>query len=228
MIVSVHIVDLSRAETVGFARRRVSPDDHAGLRWGAAMICAPISGRLPPPAPSLRRASFVAFWDDDESLDRFLDHDPLGGRLRDGWSTRLVPTRLSGDWPGLSRSEMEAASEGPAAVLTLGALRLRNAGRFVRANAPAADEAVRHPGLLATTGMARPPRTVCTFSLWRDTDALKDYAYGASGPGHVAAVRAQSDKPFHHQSAFVRFRPYAADGHWDGTNPLEGLVGTDS
>jgi hypothetical protein len=27
-------------------------------------------------------------------------------------------------------------------------------------------------------------------------------------------------KPFHHQSAFIRFRPYGSEGKLDGRNPL--------
>jgi hypothetical protein len=108
----------------------------------------------------------------------------------------------------------------PAAVLTLGRLDLSQTIRFLRSSAAAEGLAVRDPALLASTGLARPPRLVATFSLWRTTSAMRAYARGEHGRGHVAAINAHAARPFHHASAFVRFRPYAAAGRWDGRNPL--------
>lgn len=49
---------------------------------------------------------------------------------------------------------------------------------------------------------------------------MRAYARGGLHPGHLAAIQAQAARPFHHASAFLRFRPYAAAGDWDGRNPL--------
>jgi hypothetical protein len=49
---------------------------------------------------------------------------------------------------------------------------------------------------------------------------LSTYAYGHSDPRHSDAIDKQAAKDFHHQSAFIRFRPYAAEGSLDGKNPL--------
>ena len=48
---------------------------------------------------------------------------------------------------------------------------------------------------------------------------MREYATGAAG-SHRAAVAADRARPFHHESAFVRFRPYASRGSWDGRDPL--------
>jgi hypothetical protein len=56
--------------------------------------------------------------------------------------------------------------------------------------------------------------------LWRTTSAMRAYARGERDRAHLAAVQAHAARPFHHASAFVRFRPYAAVGKWDGVNPL--------
>jgi hypothetical protein len=48
---------------------------------------------------------------------------------------------------------------------------------------------------------------------------MRAYAYDRDGT-HQAAVNADRAKPFHHESAFVRFRPYASEGSWDGRDPL--------
>ena len=109
--------------------------------------------------------------------------------------------------------------DGPAAVLTLGRLRLREAPRFLRTSAKAEARAVEAPGMTWATGIARPP-FVATCSLWESTRALSTYAFGRSEPAHPDAIAEDEAKAFHHQSAFIRFRPYGAQGHLDGKNPL--------
>ena len=61
----------------------------------------------------------------------------------------------------------------PAAVLTLGGLRLSQTARLLRASAAAEDLAVRDPALLASTGLWR--------SLVREP-AQRGESYATSGP----------------------------------------------
>jgi len=74
--------------------------------------------------------------------------------------------------------------------------------------------------MIASTGLARPPRLVSTFSIWRNVAAMRAYARGSSDGGHPRATKTDRANPFHHESAFIRFRPYASQGNWDGRDPL--------
>jgi hypothetical protein len=105
------------------------------------------------------------------------------------------------------------------AVLTLGWLRLNRVRPFLRAAGPAEAEAVDHPAVLSTAALARPPHLVSTFSLWRSAAEMREYAVREGGP-HSAAVRTDREDGFHHESAFIRFRPYASEGAWQGSDPL--------
>jgi hypothetical protein len=109
--------------------------------------------------------------------------------------------------------------DGPAAVLTLGRVRPTQIVRFLRTSAKAEARVVGAPGLTWATGLARPP-FVATCSLWESTQALSTYAYGNREPAHPDAIAADQAKPFHRQSAFIRFRPYGARGSLGGRNPL--------
>jgi len=111
----------------------------------------------------------------------------------------------------------------PAAVLTLGRPRLLRFPRFVRTSRPAEKLAAEHPALVAGTAMARMPRFVATFSLWRTVAEMRDYSLGRPDQRHVNAIKADRRKTFHHQEAFVRFRPYASRGTWKGRDPLAAL-----
>ena len=65
-------------------RKSPKPGSIPGLRQADVAFAAPLSGSLKK-AVDFRRVGLVAFWDDDASLDRFLNGDRLGEKLSDGW-----------------------------------------------------------------------------------------------------------------------------------------------
>ncbi len=223
MIASLHLADVGLPTALRLLRRdRLDPLEMHGLRYAQITIAAPLSDRLlPRPMPG--RVGLIAAWEGDAAIDDFLGGHPLAARFAHGWHVRLRPTRVFGAWPqleGLPAEEEPMDDAEPAAALTLGRLRLSQTVRFLRASAAAEGLAVRDRALLASTGLARRPGLVETFSMWRSVGAMRAYARGEHDTAHRAAVRAHSARPFHHESAFVRFRPYGAQGDWDGHNPL--------
>lgn len=228
MIASVHVADVGARRALGVLRKAPSPSATPGLRHANVGTAARLSGSIRPQADP-GRVGLVAFWDDDDSLDRFLTNDPLAATLSSGWHLRLAPLRATGTWPGLPDdvpAVRPAGDNGPAAVLTLGRVRLSQVVRFFRASAKAEGRAVQAPGLTWATGLARPP-FVATCSLWESERALATYAYGSSEPEHRDAIAAGEEKPFHHESAFIRFRPYDSHGSLDGKNPLAAAWATE-
>lgn len=215
-VASVHIADVGALRALGRLRR---PRGVPGLRQADVGTAAPLG---PSVRPSVMpgRVALVAFWDDDAAIDRFLATSPWGEV--GGWSARLEPLRRFGMWPGLDASVQEGRAtewSGPSIVLTLGRLRLTQAVRFVRTSAPAEGSALASSGFVWGTALARPP-FVATCSLWSSTNALSTYAYGRGRPAHSEAIAADAAKPFHHRSAFVRFRPHLLSGSLGGRNPL--------
>jgi hypothetical protein len=222
MIVSVHLASIGLAATPGVLRHPPNPSEVPGLRYAETTITAPLSGKLIP-ALSPGRVGLIAAWEDDAALDEFSANHPLAAQLSGGWQVRLSPLRVSGAWseiPDLPAQELPVTDQEPVAVMTLGKLRFGRAIPFLRASARAEGEAIADPALLASTGLARPPRLVATFSLWRSAKEMRDYAHGRSDRAHPAATRAHAEKPFHRESAFVRFRPYASQGIWGKDDPL--------
>jgi hypothetical protein len=219
VIASFHLADVGKLAGARLLRRAPTPDDVAGLRYAVLMTTAPISERLLPRLDPGRVALFAA-WDDDAALDRFLAGHPLADALRGGWHTRLQAMHTFGAWQplaGLHGKEPPMRDDEPAAALTIGRLRLSQASRFLKAGTAAERLAASDPAMLRGTGLARPPALVGTFSLWQTTAAMRTYAGGAA---HRDAVKAHAERPFHHASAFIRFRPYGSEGEWSGENPL--------
>jgi hypothetical protein len=221
MIVSVHLADLGWRATPLVLLGRPGPSAVPGLRYAETVVTAPLGERVLP-APQPGRVGLIAAWDDDRALEEFSHKHSLAKRFAGGWSVRMEPLRVSGFWsgmPDLPSQERPVDDDEPVAVLTLGRVRLGRLVPFLRSAARAEGEAVSHPALLASIAFARPPHLVSTFSLWRSTAEMREYAYGGEG-AHQAAVRADRAHPFHHESAFVRFRPYASEGSWNGSDPL--------
>ncbi len=222
MLLSAHICDLDLRDASRILRRPPKPSDVPGLRYAETAITAPLGGRLLP-SPRLRPVAMIAAWESDEAFEAFFAGHPLARQLAVGWQVRLQPLHVYGKWPGLDdlpKGEVKLGAEEHVAVLTLGRPRLRRLPAFLKASARAEAEAVADPDVLASIGLARPPRLVATFSLWRNVGAMRAYARGHSDGAHPAATKLDRANPFHHDSAFIRFRPYASAGSWDGRDPL--------
>jgi hypothetical protein len=222
MIVSVHLADVGPLRAQRLLLGGPRPQAVAGMTSAETALTAPLGERLP--RPNLGRIGLIAAWEDEDAVGRFLDSDPHGRLLAHGWHARLQPLRCFGSWsamPGLPKKELPVEDDEPVVALTLGRLRFLRARPFLSSGAPAERDAVADPAVIASTGFARPamPRLVSTFSIWRSAAAMREYAFGKAG-SHQAAVRADRARPFHHESAFVRFRPLASHGSWDGRDPL--------
>jgi hypothetical protein len=227
MIVSFHLADVGPRAAIAALRRPPAAAAVPGLTYAETVTTAPLGGSLRP-SPQPGRVGMIAAWDGDAALDEFNRDHPLAATFAGGWEVRMQPLRISGRWPelpGLPAQPLPVDDDEPVIALTLGRLRLGRALPFLRSAAAAESEAVTDQALLASTGLARPPRLVSTFSVWRSMAAMREYAYGKDG-SHQAAVRNDRERPFHHASAFIRFRPYASRGSWDGQDPLAGRLAT--
>jgi hypothetical protein len=226
VIVSVHIADVGRLNAQRLLLRPLDAAKIPGMSYAEVAFAAGLGSRatyqVPRPRPG--RIGLIAAWEGDAALDAFLARHPLAARLAGGWHARFQPLHCFGSWaglPGLPAEAIPVADDEPVAALTLGRLRISRTVGFLRSAAPAERDAAESPDLLAVTGFGRftPPRLVSTFSIWRSAAAMRDYAF-AEGGSHQAAVRVDRAKPFHRESAFVRLRPYASRGNWDGRDPL--------
>ena len=227
MVVSVQLAELGARSAPGSSAASPNSGTSTVCATPRPVTAAPLSGQPPahtpagPRRPDRRLGGRHAF-------DAFLAEHPLARRLSSGWQVRLQPLHVYGSWPempGLPSEEIEVGDEEPVAVLTLGRLRLRRLGpSCTRAPPPRARRSPTRQ-CSRSTGLARPPRLVSTFSLWRDVGAMREYAGGHRDGAHPAATRAHRQRSFHHESAFIRFRPYASQGEWDGRDPLEARLG---
>jgi hypothetical protein len=219
VIATVQLADLGPVGSLRACMRRPKPRDTPGLRSAEVAVFAPLALSGPPP---VGRAGLIAFWDDADAFERFVDRDPLGRTFAGGFQARLHPLRAHGSWPGLPADVPESRAvqhDGPVVVLTLGRLRVSQLVRFVRASRPAERAALAQDGMIWGSAAVRPP-FVATVSIWTDARVTAAYAYGAQPAAHSEAVAEQRRKDFHRQSAFIRFAPTRLEGNLAGLNPL--------
>ena len=169
-----------------------------------------------------RRRGPGRVWDDDAGLDVWLESSPLARLLEPGFRVRLAPLRAHGSWPGLDADVPESRhrrTRGRGGSGHDRAHEVDAATAFFKASNKAEKAVVDAPGLIWATGLGKPP-FFATFSLWESTRLPSTYGTATADRGHPDAMAVNDAKPFHHESAFIRFRPYDAHGVLGGKNPL--------
>lgn len=201
--------------------RPPKPGKVPGLRSATVGITSPLGEKLVPRL-QFGRAAFLSFWDDSAALDAFTADSPLAAQFADGFRMRMEPLRAYGTWPGLPdeiRRSRAVETQGPAVVITIARLKMREAYRFFKTTAVAEERLGRAPGLVWATSFGQIP-VVATCSLWESAQAAVDYAYGDDEPAHPDAIDEDRRKTFHKEKAFIRFRPTWTEGGLEGKNPL--------
>jgi heme-degrading monooxygenase HmoA len=179
------------------------------------------------PGADLARTALFAVWDSPAALDAF-EAGPLGARMRrtrdrggEVYAVRLALVSGHGRWGGrdvLAGLEQRGAGDGPLAVLTRAVVRPRAWRRFAGVGPAVSDEVGGAPGLLAVVGVGEAPFGLqATFSLWRDTAAMRAFARADE---HRAVVRRTRREGWYGEELFARFSPVASAGTWDGRDPL--------
>ncbi|MGY6501101.1 MAG: hypothetical protein ACXIVQ_09465 [Acidimicrobiales bacterium] len=225
MIHSYHLAELPGHTNAGILVRPPTAASVEGLQHADCLALMRFGAPIVSPSRlQLRRFAMFAQWDDEASLDRFLGNHPLGRRLAEGWHVRLQYLRRFGSLAGMGDLPVTAGewdNEEPIVAITVARIKFPQLARFLKWGRPVERLITDHPAAVFSTGAFRPPRTVSTFSIWRTVREMADMVHGRSDVPHAevhdVAMAEQRRKDFHHESAFMRFRPLAVHGTWHGS-----------
>lgn len=223
MHLTVHLAEPGVRGVPALRRARPSSDT-PGLRYAVAAVPAPLgSGGT---RPMLGRVVHLGFWDDADAAEAAFAGTAWAPGEFTGVRIDAEPVRAVGTWPGLPDvlpSAPDPVHDGPSFVLTIARLRLLQARRFFVAGSMAENHVIASPGLTWGVGAAAlEQRTLMTLSWWHDFGAMATTVRAPGG--HADAMARQAEKDFHHESAFVRFRPLAATGSLGGKHPVPEMM----
>ncbi len=230
---SFHLAELPARTTARALVRPVRPGEARGLQHAEPLSMMRLGSPIASPdRMQLRRLAMFCAWDDETSLDEFLARHPLGRQLAGGWHVRLAYLRRYGEVAALAPLPQRAGDwtlDEPIVAVTLARLRLPELPRFLHWGRPVERLVAAHPATTFSTAAFRPLNTFSTFSVWRTVREMIDMVHGrdpqvAEAPAHAVAMAEQRRREFHHESAFMRFRPLSEHGTWQGRRLVPGLT----
>jgi hypothetical protein len=181
--------------------------------------------------PSPSHQGLVTLFDHADQARAFLAGPAVGAyreRAAEFWSGLLEVESARGQWDGQAWGATHATQLGthsnaanddgvspdtrPLAALTRASIRPAKAMEFWR-NAPAAQSAMQTArGCTLAMGLGEAPLIrQCTFSLWKDTPAMLEYAHQGA---HQQAIEAAYKHHYFSESLFVRMRLLEHQGRW--------------
>jgi heme-degrading monooxygenase HmoA len=178
------------------------------------------------PLPDWSAYALLQVWETEEDAACFFQQSQLMEKYRahssERWTLYLRSTAAKGAWSG--RNPFPIAAETDAenpyiAVITRATIRLRHLYRFWN-YVPTSQKPLRdNAGLLFAKGIGEAPiLQMATFSLWKNAEALRAFAYQSTE--HRAAIARTQTLDWYAEELFSRFQPYRSIGTWGGKNPL--------
>lgn len=173
--------------------------------------------------------AFLGVWEDQESAETFFKNGKLFNlyrtRAAQMWTVFMYPVRSRGEWGGVNpfKPDYKTEWDGPVCVITRATIRLSRLFKFWRYVPVASGILNEQKNLIASFGIGEWPIVqMATFSIWRDQENMKNYAYKSKE--HLGAIKKTHELDWYREELFSRFIPFRSEGTWNGKNPLEGLL----
>ena len=174
--------------------------------------------------PSSSHQGLICLFDTQQHAEMFSQGPYIQAyqeRSRESWLGILHIDSARGEWDRQRWGATTAAcldqplDEGlPTAALTRASIRPAKSMAFWR-HAPASQASLsQSSGCLLAMGLGEAPLIrQCTFSVWRDTSSMLNYAHQGA---HQQAIQAAYKHDFFSESLFVRMRVLSMQGLWQG------------
>lgn len=176
--------------------------------------------------PDWSKYAFLAVWDSEKEAQDFLNNSWFMRSYRKRSAEiglfKMVPIKSYGKWSGqdpfkpffLPDSNFEQKR---IASITRATIKWTAMTKFW-GEVPHASESLKDaPGRVMSIGIGEAPfRSIATFSIWENADAMKQYAY--SSGAHATAVKNTREGKWFAEDLFARFIVTDAEGSLNGTD----------
>lgn len=177
--------------------------------------------------PSSTHQGLIFFFDTPQAASAYLNSDDLQqirSKAQDWWQGLLGVNSCRGSWGSqrwTSEGLLDEHDSSPAsppihhvASLTRGSVRASKAMSFWRFAPAAQADLAQAPGCVLSMGLGEAPvLRQCTFSVWKDTESIVNYAHQGA---HLKAIAAAQKHGFFTESMFVRMQVLHMRGSWAG------------
>jgi hypothetical protein len=176
-----------------------TPSDADLRQWGLLVVGSDSA------IAAIKESVFIKNWQRRSHESALFDLLPLSSHGK--WAHR-EPFSEASD-PALRKHE------GPIAAITRARIKWSKNLIFWRAVPPVIAELDQAPGLIAAIGIGEAPIGLQgTFSLWRDGQSLRNFAYKTSA--HNQAISATKEIGWYSEELFARFAVITASGSVNG------------
>ena len=178
------------------------------------------------PFPDWSTYSLLQVWETENASNEFFKDSDLIKKYRrnttEVYTLFMKNISAKGTWVGKKPFEKatDLDSHFPIAVITRATIKWNWIIKFWK-YVPASQEPLNsNKGLIYTKGIGEVPVIqMATFSLWKNFDAVKEFAYNSKQ--HKKAITKTRKNKWYREELFSRFHPYKSIGTWQGKNLLD-------
>ena len=178
------------------------------------------------PLPDWSVYSLLQVWESEEQANEFFNSSILIEKYKSHTSEQytLYMKNISagGTWVGKNPFEKGTDLDPslPIAVITRATIKWNWLIRFWKYVPTSQEPLEGNKGLVYTKGIGEVPVVqMATFSLWKNFDAVKEFAYNSKQ--HKEAIRRTRKNEWYREELFSRFHPYKSSGTWQGNDLLD-------
>ncbi len=178
------------------------------------------------PLPDWSVYSLLQVWDSENEANEFFKSSRLikkyDSHASERYTLHMKNISAGGTWVGKNpfKKGTHLDSSLPIAVITRATIKWNWLVRFWKYVPTSQEPLEGNKGLVYTKGIGEVPVVqMATFSLWRDFDAVKEFAYNSKQ--HKEAIRRTREYEWYKEELFSRFHPYKSSGTWQGRDLLD-------
>ena len=177
------------------------------------------------PLPDWSVYCLIQVWESEEVAEVFFNSSDLIKRYNERtdelFTLYMKNISAGGTWVGKNPFEKAADLDlnVPIAIITRATIKWNWLFKFWK-YVPTSEEGLDgNEGLIYTKGVGEVPIIqMATFSLWKDFEAVKQFAYKSKQ--HQEAIKKTRKYEWYSEELFSRFQPYKSTGTWEGKDLL--------
>jgi len=166
-------------------------------------------------------------WDSEEHAQKYFQEsahfNEFNSRATELYTLFMHTTKSHGSWSKTNPYDQTfPVQEGTIAVITRARIKLKYLPKFWNYVPNLSKKLEDQDGSIFSIGIGEYPWFMqATFSLWKDLDSMKAYAYQSKL--HTEVIRKTRELGWYSEELFANFAPYRSEGTWNGTNLLTKL-----